>query len=51
MTTTPAEEVTVYCPRCDRPYKGPRKREAMATMEAHLKEAHPDYYEAMKASE
>ncbi len=45
--TSSSDDVAVFCPRCDKEFKAPRKREAMSAMYKHLKKAHPDYYELM----
>lgn len=41
-------DVTVYCPRCDRAFSAPLKRDAFAKMHKHLKKEDPAYYESYK---
>lgn len=35
--------VTVYCPRCDKPFTRASKVAAMNNMEEHLRNNHPEY--------
>lgn len=43
--TKPVVPKLAYCPRCDRPFVGKTKDEALEIMDGHVKRAHPEMVE------